>query len=655
MTMSHKINQTRRFIILTSALTLIIACGDENETPDASTSTDPNVPSVHIVSDKPPIMPSEQPPVMPSEQPPVIPSEERPVIPSEEPPVIPSEQPPVIPSEEPPVIPSEEPPVIPSEEPPVTPDTGCVANLLAGDLVITEVMANPEGADATNEWLEIYNTTTTEFNLEGLQVHVASQAQTSEEMYVFPSTMTIKPNQYLVVGNTDATPLPVYIDYSYGNALGMLRNSDALIELRCTETAIVDVVSYTTTVEGKSIQLDGAMSPDAIANDNPNNHCASITMYDATNHGTPQAANEVCQQHNQCSDNGTLRDIRHPEVGDLIITEVMANPDGVDGDKEWFEVFVTKDIDLNNLSIGENITDIDYTINQTSCLSVNKDTYLLFASTEETSSNGNLPAVDIIYGSSISLGNAGSGPETLALSHEGTLIDSITWTDAVSGISTALDPEHLTAIDNDDLSHWCDSFSLYGNDGQKGTPKMLNDSCSVGCQNTLTVGQLVITEVMANPDGADANNEWFEIYNTTTESINLLGLTLKAGNASPGSTTEYNHTFESTEIAAQSYHVSSNANDETAVPDYVNYKYGSSITLRNSTGFVSLYCDDTLLDTMTYQTVSNGASLQLNMTHVDTISNDTETNWCTSTTAIASTLTTGSLFGTPQQENSTCQ
>ena len=288
--------------------------------------------------------------------------------------ITPSE--PLVTSSEP-IRPSEE-PDRPSEEP----DTGCMANLLFGDLVITEVMANPKGADANNEWFEIYNTTTTALNLGGLQVYAASQARTSEAMYVFPPTITIEQNQYLVVGDTDATPLPAHINHSYGNDLGMLRNSDALIELRCTETTIVDVFSYETSVEGKSTQLNGAISPDAIANDNPNNYCTAAVMYDATNHGTPQAANEECEQQvesKQCSDNGSLRDIRYPEVGDLIITEVMANPDGVDGDKEWFEVFVTKDIDLNNLSIGENITDTDYTINKTACLSINKNTYLLLS------------------------------------------------------------------------------------------------------------------------------------------------------------------------------------------------------------------------------------------------------------------------------------
>ena len=42
----------------------------------------------------------------------------------------------------------------------------------------------------------------------------------------------------------------------------------------------------------------------------------------------------------------------------------------------------------------------------------------------------------------------------------------------------------------------------------------------------LTAGALVISEIMADPEGADEGLEWFEIYNATSEPIDLEGLTL---------------------------------------------------------------------------------------------------------------------------------
>ena len=44
----------------------------------------------------------------------------------------------------------------------------------------------------------------------------------------------------------------------------------------------------------------------------------------------------------------------------------------------------------------------------------------------------------------------------------------------------------------------------------------------------MTLGDLVITEVMSNPDGvSDAQGEWFELYNGGTMSIELNGLTVR--------------------------------------------------------------------------------------------------------------------------------
>ena len=46
------------------------------------------------------------------------------------------------------------------------------------------------------------------------------------------------------------------------------------------------------------------------------------------------------------------------------------------------------------------------------------------------------------------------------------------------------------------------------------------------CADNLLVGDLVITEVMANPEGDDSGNEYFEIYNASSDTIELTGLFL---------------------------------------------------------------------------------------------------------------------------------
>jgi hypothetical protein len=53
-------------------------------------------------------------------------------------------------------------------------------------------------------------------------------------------------------------------------------------------------------------------------------------------------------------------------------------------------------------------------------------------------------------------------------------------------------------------------------------------STSISTVYAATISDLFITEVMANPDViSDANGEWFELFNPTTEAINLSGFYLK--------------------------------------------------------------------------------------------------------------------------------
>ena len=68
----------------------------------------------------------------------------------------------------------------------------------------------------------------------------------------------------------------------------------------------------------------------------------------------------------------------------------------------------------------------------------------------------------------------------------------------------------------------CSVFATDGLDnGTSGTASVFVDYSS----NLLTAGDLIITEVMNNPSTVDdADGEWFELYNTTSNDINLLGL-----------------------------------------------------------------------------------------------------------------------------------
>ncbi|MAF83186.1 MAG: lamin tail domain-containing protein [Gammaproteobacteria bacterium] len=101
----------------------------------------------------------------------------------------------------------------------------------------------------------------------------------------------------------------------------------------------------------------------------------------------------------------------------------------------------------------------------------------------------------------------------------------------------------------------------------------------------LTPNNLVITEYLANPIGiTDADGEYFEIFNTTSNSIELGGLVVRdAGTNS--------FTVTALLLAPQSFAVFSNSDGASLgiSPDYV---YAGGMTLTNTADEIGLYRQD---------------------------------------------------------------
>jgi len=140
------------------------------------------------------------------------------------------------------------------------------------------------------------------------------------------------------------------------------------------------------------------------------------------------------------------------------------------------------------------------------------------------------------------------------------------------------------------------------------------------------VGDIVITEFMNNPNTvSDSDGEWIELYNTTSESIDLIGWTLKDdGNDS--------HTIGSTLIIpAESYAVLGRNNAGGLIPDYI---YGSDIELDNDFDEIVLLAPNgTEIDRVEYDENEgwpdlNGNSLNLTPYAYSFTDNDLVSNWC---------------------------
>jgi len=199
-----------------------------------------------------------------------------------------------------------------------------------------------------------------------------------------------------------------------------------------------------------------------------------------------------------------------PDVGDIVINEIMQNP-GVVSDTlgEWFEVYnSTADPVLLDGCVVKNGDGSDsFTI---ASLTIAGGEYTVLSNNGDFDTNGGVN-VDYEY-SGFTLGN---GDDEIVIECEGTIIDEV-WYDGgtdfpdPAGASMSLCPG-LDNIDNDNGSNWQEATSPYG-DGDLGTPGALNDSCDGVCADT--DGDGVDDDVdncpdTSNADQADSDNDGF--------------------------------------------------------------------------------------------------------------------------------------------------
>jgi hypothetical protein len=521
----------------------------------------------------------------------------------------------------------------------------CVANLLPGELVITELMADPAGDDAGGEWFEIYNTTAAIIPLEGT-VLITSAADRSEEQSHVMGNIRILPGQYLVVGNMQPDALPDFADYGYGDDLE-LREAGGRVAIKCN-VITVDEVTYDSSTEGVSRALSSTVVPNHQDNDNPANWCQAISEYGAGNLGTPGLANDCTTESGdgKCGDGGVSRPLVPPAIGDLVITEIMVDPSAV-GDTlgEWFEVYVSRDVDLNGLTIGRDpAAGPDRVLDAPTCLRATAGSYLVFARNDDPAMNGGLPRVDHLFG--FNLVNSGGA---LFVGVGTTVLDSIAWSSSQAGTSRNLDPDYFDILLNDNIDYWCPGVDVYG-DGDRGTPGAANQQCQIvipgSCNDDGTLraivspepGQVKITEYMANPDVVDdANGEWFEVRFDAAVDLNELEL---LGN---GTTPSRIEAVECLRVQAGTYAVFARKADPGQNGGLPPVDGVFNFALVNSNGNISVSVGGVGLDAVSYGATRAGASTSLD--------EGTGETWCYNT---VDPYGPGDNHGTPGVANPAC-
>ncbi|MDG2398345.1 MAG: lamin tail domain-containing protein, partial [Candidatus Marinimicrobia bacterium] len=159
----------------------------------------------------------------------------------------------------------------------------------------------------------------------------------------------------------------------------------------------------------------------------------------------------------------------------IVINEIMPNPSGSDGGKEWIELYNQwfTPLYLQGWSIsggggGETVTLSDN-------VAIPPGGYALLAQSSDTTSNGGIDP-QIEYGSGISLSNAG---ETISIKDGGgAVVDSVTYTADFPFASGASMELIVPQWDNNDTLSWVTAGIPYGDGVNLGSPGRKNDAYS---------------------------------------------------------------------------------------------------------------------------------------------------------------------------------
>lgn len=523
---------------------------------------------------------------------------------------------------------------------------------VAGDLVISEVMIDPEGTDTGGEWIEIFNTLGTPLDLKGLTLYVRDTDGSGAKTHAIRAG-TAPARGYFVLGDIRSGPNPSWVNYAYADGLGSMGNARGVVGIRCGTTTLAEFTYTSTAKAQRSRMLDGANDPTSTIAAVEANYCDTPAgaVYFGNNSGTPGMKNPQCAPEatlGTCIENGAVRAMTAPGQGDLVINEVMSSPSAVsDTTGEWIELYAQADVDLNDVTIST--TTSSTRIDSPDCIRVQNGEYVLLARSDNPFLNGSLPAPKYVF-SSLTLADS---PQQLSLGRGDAGIDSVSLLAATAGKSWQLDPSRKDPVSNDDPANFCAASQRWVPDagGDFGSPGVANPSCGnvIDCTGR-AAGDFVITEVMLDPDGTDTGNEWIELFNTGGATADLTGLTLYKRNVDGSG--EVTHPLTGGAVPANGYWVMGDVRTGTN-PAWINYTYGAGLgALANTSGVVGVRCGTLVLAEHTYTVPAKSRRARmLDGAQPPTPAFAIEANYCDTPPG---TLYFGNNAGTPGSANPAC-
>jgi len=206
---------------------------------------------------------------------------------------------------------------------------------------INEFLPNPDGSDATFEWIELHNSSSESVQLQGWSIQYGKSGYTDE--LSLPS-VSIQANGYLLIGGTGVPDADVVassendIDMGSGSS-----NSDALRLIHCGPGVADTVVFGPSDEAGVAKNTDSWLDDDgSIATSSAPKPIEGMTLarrLDGEDSDDSSIDFVVSIMNTPGESNPEVR----CEEGDLNIkiNEIYPNPSGTDGGNEWIELYNT--------------------------------------------------------------------------------------------------------------------------------------------------------------------------------------------------------------------------------------------------------------------------------------------------------------------------
>ena len=391
------------------------------------------------------------------------------------------------------------------------------------DILINEVLYNPDGSDDGAEWVEICNAGSDTVDLSGWALQNAGTSWS--DVFVLEDGF-LAPGEYLVIGSgSDSHPGSFDPNLQNGGS-----SSDGL-RLVDASGLVIDTVLYDSPNSNGLLDdlgsTKGGTAPEASSGHSigrsPDCTDTDDSTIDFAEFETPSPG----AQNTAGGGSGVC------ELGDVKINEFMANPSGSDSGAEWVELYNMGSVDLD-LSGWL----LEYGNNGYSTSREIPDGLILAAEGFLVLGGENVSDADGVI--SLSLGNASSSADGLRLVDcEGWVVDTVVygepsdsedpWEDD-QGVATSFAPGPGDGVSTARIEDGVDT-------DQSGVDFSIADISTPGRSNSEVPeceGSefIKLNEFLANPDGDDSGFEWIELVNTGSESIDLTGWSIQWGTSS---------------------------------------------------------------------------------------------------------------------------